>query len=130
MDSCFPHLAILSPRNASKPRDRLDDECNVVNTEDVRTRARSPALAGKNDVFQDLDLYYVRQIARNSKVGQFAWISRVGNSRRCIVRELLRSAFHGSVHVSLRESSVFLDACDIARTHQRTVSNRLEISAD
>jgi len=69
MNSCFPHLAILNPRNANKSKDRLNDECNVVNAEDTRMRSRTPTLPGKNDVFQDLDLYYVRQIARNSKVG-------------------------------------------------------------
>jgi len=69
MNSCFPHLAILNPRNANKSRDRLNDECNVVNAEDIRMRSRTPTLSGKNDIFQDLDLYYVRQIARNSKVG-------------------------------------------------------------
>lgn len=68
MNSCFPHLAILNPRNANKSRDRLNDERNVVNTEDIRMRSRTPTLSGKNDIFQDLDLYYVRQIARNSKV--------------------------------------------------------------
>ncbi|KAG5309172.1 RTKN protein, partial [Pseudoatta argentina] len=67
MNSCFPHLAILNPRNANKSRDRLNDECNVVNVEDIRMRSRTPTLSGKNDIFQDLDLYYVRQIARNSK---------------------------------------------------------------
>lgn len=69
MNSCFPHLAILNPRNANKSRDRLNVEYNVVNTEDIQVRSRTPTLPGKNDVFQDLDLYYVRQIARNSKVG-------------------------------------------------------------
>ncbi|KAL6263844.1 hypothetical protein P5V15_003925 [Pogonomyrmex californicus] len=67
MNSCFPHLAILNSRNSNKSKDRLNDECNVVNAEDSRVRSRPLTLSGKNDVFQDLDLYYVRQIARNSK---------------------------------------------------------------
>ncbi|XP_012535903.1 rhotekin isoform X2 [Monomorium pharaonis] len=67
MNSCFPHLAILNSRTANKTRDRLGDECNVVNAEDTRMRSRTPTLPEKNDIFQDLDLYYVRQIARNSK---------------------------------------------------------------
>lgn len=68
MDSCFPHLAILNPRNANKSRDRINDRCDVI-TEDIRTRrSNSTTLPEKNDVFQDLNLYYVRQIARNSKV--------------------------------------------------------------
>lgn len=66
MDSCFPHLTILNPRHSNKSR---DEGCNVVNVEDTRIQSRTPNLQGKNDVFQDLDLYYVRQIARNSKVG-------------------------------------------------------------
>lgn len=65
MDSCFPHLTILNPRNTNKSR---DEGCNV-NVEDTRIQSRTPTLQGKNDIFQDLDLYYVRQIARNSKVG-------------------------------------------------------------
>lgn len=71
MDSCFPHLAILKSRNAGKSmmKDRLDDGRAANAAESMRMRARSPAPPGKNDVFQDLDLYYVRQIARNSKVG-------------------------------------------------------------
>lgn len=69
MDSCFPHLAILKSRNAGKSmmKDRLDDGRAANAAESMRMRARSPAPPGKNDVFQDLDLYYVRQIARNSK---------------------------------------------------------------
>lgn len=66
MDSCFPHLTILNPRNTNKSR---DEGCNVISAEDTRMQSRTPTLQGKNDVFQDLDLYYVRQIARNSKVG-------------------------------------------------------------
>ncbi|XP_011254192.1 rhotekin isoform X1 [Camponotus floridanus] len=61
MDSCFPHLTILNPRTTNKSR---NEECNV---EDTRIQSRTSTLQGKNDVFQDLDLYYVRQIARNSK---------------------------------------------------------------
>lgn len=68
MDSCFPRLTVLNSQHGNKSKDRLNDGCNVVNTEDTRMRSRTPTLPEKNDVFQDLDLYYVRQIARNSKV--------------------------------------------------------------
>jgi len=71
MDSCFPHLTILNPRNTNKSR---DEGCNV---EDTRIQSRTPTLQGKNDIFQDLDLYYVRQIARNSKVGFVRRISKI-----------------------------------------------------
>lgn len=67
MDSCFPHLAILNPRHGNRSKDRLNDGYSVVNGEDARMRSKTPTLPEKNDVFQDLDLYYVRQIARNSK---------------------------------------------------------------
>lgn len=68
MDSCFPNFAMLSPRHANKSRDlRLGDGRNDT-AENALTRSRTPTHPAKNDVFQDLDLYYVRQIARNSKV--------------------------------------------------------------
>ena len=54
MDSCFPPLAAL----------RLRD----TNESLARNRLSSGQNAEKIEIFQDLDLYYIRQIAHNLKV--------------------------------------------------------------
>lgn len=66
MDSCFPPLAALSLRDSKKSsatiRNRLSSGDNVT------PPVGSAAAPGKIEILQDLDLYYIRQIAHNLKV--------------------------------------------------------------
>lgn len=68
MDSCFPPLAALSLRDHRKSNGH-----QTTNNRQGRPSAaqQSPGEAdsyGKIEILQDLDLYYIRQIAHNLKV--------------------------------------------------------------
>lgn len=67
MDSCFPTFAALSLRDSKK-----SSTINIKNRfssgdapQHLPGKSNNP---GKIDVLQDLDLYYIRQIAHNLKV--------------------------------------------------------------
>ena len=63
MDSCFPPLAALSLRDSDKNNKPRHGQQNVFNI-GLPTNANT----GKIEILQDLDLYYIRQIAHNLKV--------------------------------------------------------------
>lgn len=75
MDSCFPPLANLSLRGSSrgnkpnKNRHSTDASNNsqlfYQNTDNIRNQTE---IMPKLEVLQDLDLYYIRQIASSLKV--------------------------------------------------------------
>lgn len=56
MDSCFPPLAALSLRDGDRKTPPLGPPGVKLNN------------CGKIEILQDLDLYYIRQIAHNLKV--------------------------------------------------------------
>ncbi|PSN40880.1 hypothetical protein C0J52_18880 [Blattella germanica] len=64
MDSCFPPLATLSLRDNNRKSSSSNGH-RPTSTEQV---APLPAETGKIEILQDLDLYYIRQIAHNLKV--------------------------------------------------------------
>ena len=66
MDSCFPPLAALSLREQKK-----SSTLSVRNRLSSGDKPASPvgnSAPGKIEILQDLDLYYIRQIAHNLKV--------------------------------------------------------------
>ena len=64
MDSCFPPLAALSLRDHRKSTGNNRQD-RPASTQQAPGEADS---YGKIEILQDLDLYYIRQIAHNLKV--------------------------------------------------------------
>lgn len=64
MDSCFPPLAALSLRDSRKSNTATRISGSTVATH----RHSGTPDVGKIEILQDLDLYYIRQIAHNLKV--------------------------------------------------------------
>lgn len=71
MNSCFPPLAALSLRNASNSSENVR-KSSRSSTSGLRhgsvNTSRYSADSDKIEILQDLDLYYIRQIARSLKV--------------------------------------------------------------
>lgn len=62
MDSCFPPLAGLSLRGSSDSRNKSNRNSAGSDRYSIENGSE------KIEILQDLDLYYIRQIARSLKV--------------------------------------------------------------
>lgn len=65
MDSCFPPLATLSLRDTKKSPTTIKHRLSSGDSPTPSVGGHSP---GKIEILQDLDFYYIRQIAHNLKV--------------------------------------------------------------
>ncbi|XP_051160755.1 rhotekin-like isoform X2 [Leptopilina boulardi] len=64
MDSCFPPLAALSLRDTKKSSSTIKHRLSSGDSPTSSVGGHSP---GKIEILQDLDFYYIRQIAHNLK---------------------------------------------------------------
>lgn len=72
MDSCFPPLAALSLRDTRKNNPAATGNTTTTTTNGaMQNRQSATPDIGKIEILQDLDLYYIRQIAHNLKVISF-----------------------------------------------------------
>lgn len=67
MNSCFPPIAALSLRD-SKKSSTISMRHRLSSGDSQSTIIDKPTNTGKIEILQDLDLYYIRQIAHNLKV--------------------------------------------------------------
>lgn len=75
MESCFPPLTGLSLRDSSssstkgnKKRHSTNNSIQSGSTKDPDAQQTNDTITSKLEVLQDLDLYYIRQIASSLKV--------------------------------------------------------------
>lgn len=66
MDSCFPPLSALSLRDSKKTNITVRNRLSSGDAPPLPSG--KTATPGKIEILQDLDLYYIRQIAHNLKV--------------------------------------------------------------
>lgn len=92
MDSCFPPLASLSLRGNSKNsgksnKNRHSTDGSTHHTASLFYKSNDSSVRNhidimpKLEVLQDLDLYYIRQIAQSLKVSVLFLFQRLGKEK-------------------------------------------------
>lgn len=84
MDSCFPPLAALSLRDTKKSTSTIRHRLSSGDSPTPSVGGHSP---GKIEILQDLDFYYIRQIAHNLKVKDPEFYLR------CVIKLLFWTTF-------------------------------------
>lgn len=112
MESCFPPLAGLSLRdgsNAAKShKNRHSTSGTPLSSQDARNNAvNSNECMPKLEVLQDLDLYYIRQIASSLKVKPITYTLKHTHRREKIYNSFYNTMYYKNYTKQMQCANIY-----------------------